>query len=126
MYGRQDSVRNLHEVNGKERRQDRDHEECQKSIVDCKSKIPMSEKTKKPRRSVGLRKEKFEMEYRLLKYTCTEYCQGSADKGEEYALIKCPSNASFNNVRSTLIKERHIVGVHEIDINSVKDLTIKW
>jgi len=86
----------------------------------------MSETKKKSRRSVGLKKEKFEMEYRLLKYTFTEYCQGSADRGEEYALIKCPSNASFNNVRSTLIKEKHVEGIHEIDINSVKDLTIKW
>ena len=42
------------------------------------------------------------------------------------ALIHCPKDASFNNVRSTLFNARHIEGVYEIDIDSVKNATIEW
>jgi len=67
-----------------------------------------------------------EFEYRLLKYTYTRYVQGSDDEYEEYALIHCPKNASFNNVRSTLFQQKYDENYHKIDIDSVKDLTIKW
>jgi hypothetical protein len=65
-------------------------------------------------------------EYRLLSYTYVTYCQGTADEGQGYALIKIPDDASFNNARSTLIQRKHIEGQYEIDIESIEDLTIKW
>jgi len=65
-------------------------------------------------------------EYRLLKYRYKYFVQGSEENAEEYALILCPKDASFNNVRSTLFNERYKSYYHEIDIESVKDLTIKW
>jgi hypothetical protein len=64
--------------------------------------------------------------YVLLEYNCTTYCQGTADRGHDFALIHCPEDCSFNNVRSTLINARHIEGVYEIDIKSVKNATIEW
>jgi hypothetical protein len=67
-----------------------------------------------------------EFKERLLKYTYTYYVQGSEEKGVEYALIHAPENATFNNVRSTLMLKRHKENYHEIDIESVEDLTIKW
>ncbi len=65
-------------------------------------------------------------EYRLLKYSYKYFVQGSEEHSEEYALIHCFKDASFNNVRSTLFNERYKEYTHEIDIESVKDLTIKW
>jgi len=65
-------------------------------------------------------------EYRLLKYTYKYFVQGSEEHAEEYALILCPKTASFNNVRSALFNQRYKEYYHEIDIESVKDLTIKW
>lgn len=65
-------------------------------------------------------------EYRLLKYTYKYFVQGSEERAEEYALILCPKAASFNNVRSSLFNQRYVEYTHEIEIESVKDLTIKW
>ncbi len=64
--------------------------------------------------------------YRLFKYRYKYYVQGSEECGEEYALLHVPENASFNNNRSTLINKRHRADYHEIDIESVQDLTIKF
>jgi len=65
-------------------------------------------------------------EYRLLKYRVTTYCQGSEDIGIEYALLCVPSDSTFNNIRITLLNEKHQNDVYEIDINSVENLTIMW
>ena len=62
--------------------------------------------------------------YKLFKYKYISYCQGTADKSTEYALLYVPDNASFNNNRSVLYSERHQDNYHEIDIESVKDLSI--
>ena len=56
--------------------------------------------------------------YRLLKYTYTSYCQGTADRGVEYALVYAPEDASSNNVRSRLINQKQKEYDHEIDIDS--------
>lgn len=62
---------------------------------------------------------------RLFKYNYTSYCQGTADRGVEYALLYVPKSTTFNNNRSTLINSRHNSN-HEIDIESVEDLTIEF
>ena len=67
-----------------------------------------------------------EWSYRLLKYNYRWYCQGTEEWGETYALIHAPKDASFNNIRSTLINQRHNEYDHYIDIESVQDLTIEW
>lgn len=64
--------------------------------------------------------------YKLFTYTYTYYVQGSEERDTGYALMHVPENASFNNNRSTLMKARHIPDVYEIDLESVKDLTIKF
>lgn len=64
--------------------------------------------------------------YVLLEYVYYTYCQGTRDRNYGQALIHCPEDCSFNNIRSTLINKRHREGVSEIDIESVKDLTIEW
>lgn len=64
--------------------------------------------------------------YRLLKYMYKYYVQGSEEIAIEYALILAPENASFNNIRSTLLNNRHKEHTHEIIIESVEDMTIKW
>jgi len=61
---------------------------------------------------------------RLLKYDYIKYAQGTPDRGSEYAFIYAPKDASFNNVRSRLIKERYKENEHEIILESVVDLTI--
>lgn len=66
-----------------------------------------------------------EFTYRLLRYNYTYYVQGSDEKAEGLALIYAPKSATFNNVRSTLMNQKHKSG-HEIDIESVEDLTIFW
>ena len=65
-------------------------------------------------------------EYRLLSYTVTTYCQGTADRGNDIALLHVPEDSTFNNSRSTLMNKRNREGVYEIDIESVVDMTIKW
>ena len=61
---------------------------------------------------------------KLFKYTYISHCQGSEDRGIEYALLYVPRDATFANNRSTLIHEKHREYDHEIDIESVEDLTI--
>jgi hypothetical protein len=67
-----------------------------------------------------------EWKYVLLEYTYTYYCQGTEEKGNGTALIHCPSDCSFNNIRSTLFNKKHRKYYHEIDVESVKDVTIEW
>lgn len=64
--------------------------------------------------------------YVLLEYNYITYCQGTADRNHGQALIHCPDDCSFNNIRSTLFNAKHCEYNHEIDINSVKDVTIEW
>ena len=64
--------------------------------------------------------------YKLFKYRYTYYVQGTEEIGEEYALLYVPESATFNNNRSTLIQKRDKKGIHEIDIESVIDLTINF
>ena len=64
--------------------------------------------------------------YVLLEYVYHTYCQGTRDRNYGQALIHCPEDCSFNNIRSALINRKHREGVYEIDINSVVDVTIEW
>jgi len=66
-----------------------------------------------------------EWESRLFKYNYTSYCQGTADRGVGYALLNVPRSTTFNNNRSVLMNSRHNDN-HEIDIESVEDLTIHF
>jgi len=70
--------------------------------------------------------EKNNWKYVLLEYTYYTYCQGTRDRNFGQNLIHCPSDCSFNNIRSTLLNKRHREGRYEIDIDSVKDITIEW
>lgn len=63
------------------------------------------------------------MIYKLFKYSYKYYVQGTEEHDIEYALLHVHKNASFNNNRSTLINERHNSN-HEIDIESVEDMSI--
>jgi len=73
-----------------------------------------------------IKERQMEFVYKLFKYEYKYYVQGSEDWGVEYVLLRVPESATFNNNRSTLINERHKEDNHEIDIDSVQDLTIKF
>lgn len=64
--------------------------------------------------------------YVLLEYNYSTFCQGTEDHNQGQSLIHCPEDCSFNNIRSVLMNVRHREGVYEIEINSVKDVTIEW
>jgi hypothetical protein len=64
--------------------------------------------------------------YVLLEYDYKYDCQGTDEYGHAFALIHCPQDCSFNNIRSTLIQEKYEKFYHEIDVESVKDITIEW
>ena len=64
--------------------------------------------------------------YKLFKYNYTYYVQGTEEQDTEYSLLYVPEDASFNNNRSTLFQRRNEKNYHEIDIESVVDLTIKF
>jgi hypothetical protein len=67
-----------------------------------------------------------EWKYVLLEYNYSTYCQGTEDHNVGQALIHCPKDCSFANIRSTLFNKKHREGIYEIDINSVVDVTIEW
>jgi len=67
-----------------------------------------------------------EWKYVLLEYDYISHCQGSEDLGSASALIHCPADCSFNNIRSTLYQKRNRPYNHEILIDTVKDVTIEW
>lgn len=64
--------------------------------------------------------------YRLYSYEYKYHVQGTEERDVEYALLHVPEDASFNNIRSTLLNAKHRNYSHEIDINSVVDLTIQF
>jgi hypothetical protein len=64
--------------------------------------------------------------YVLLEYDYHTYCQGTRDRGHGFALIHAPCDASFANIRSTLLYNKHVEGVYEIDVDSVENVTIEW
>lgn len=64
--------------------------------------------------------------YKLFRYNYTYYVQGTEEQDTEYALLYVPEDASFNNNRSTLFQRRNEKNYHEIDIESVVDLTVKF
>lgn len=64
--------------------------------------------------------------YKLFRYNYTYYVQGTEEQDTEYALLYVPEDASFNNNRSTLFQRRYEKNYHEIDIESVVDLTVKF
>ena len=64
--------------------------------------------------------------YKLFKYRCTTYCQGTADRGEDYVLLHVPEDATFYNNRSTLYDAKHREGFYEIDFDSIEDMTVMF
>ena len=70
--------------------------------------------------------EKNNWKYVLLEYTYKYDCQGSDEYDTATALIHCPSDCSFSNIRSTLLNKKYEKYYYEIDIDSVKDITIEW
>ncbi len=64
--------------------------------------------------------------YKLFRYNYTYCVQGTEEQDTEYALLYVPEDASFNNNRSTLFQRRNEKNYHEIDIESVVDLTVKF
>jgi hypothetical protein len=60
----------------------------------------------------------------LLKYNYISHCQGTEDKGIDYALVYAPDDASFNNIRSRLFNKKNEEYNHEIDVESVENMTI--
>ena len=72
------------------------------------------------------KKEPLEFVYKLFKYKYSVYCQGDRESSYEYALLNVPKDATFNNNRSVLMNKRSKEFVHEIDIESVVDLSINF
>jgi hypothetical protein len=64
--------------------------------------------------------------YVLLTYNFKYDCQGTEEWSSAVALIHCPEDCSFANIRSTLFSQKNVPHEHEIDINSVIDSTIEW
>lgn len=62
--------------------------------------------------------------YKLFKYRYTYYVQGSEEQDTEYALLYVPKDATLNNNKSVLFKERNRKYFHEIDYDSIENLTI--
>ena len=69
---------------------------------------------------------KIEFVNKLFKYTYTYYVQGTEERDVEYALMYVPKDATFNNNRSTLFNRKYRKYDHEIDIESVQDLTVNF
>lgn len=67
-----------------------------------------------------------EFTQKLFRYTYTYRVQGTEEDDTEYALLNVPVNATFNNNRSTLFNKRNREYYHEIDIESVVDLSIDF
>lgn len=67
-----------------------------------------------------------EMVYKLFKYHYTYYVQGTEEHDVDYALLRVPEDATFNNNRSLLYNERNKEYYHEIDISSIEDLSINF
>lgn len=63
---------------------------------------------------------------KLFKYTYTEIIQGTPEKGEEYALLHVPQDAKLANNKGTLYAKRNQDFYHEIDYDSITDLTINF
>ena len=63
---------------------------------------------------------------KLFKYNYIYFVQGTEERGTEYVLLYVPENASFNNNRSTVYEDRNKPHYHEIDIESITDMTIKF
>lgn len=68
----------------------------------------------------------FEFVDKLFQYKYKTTVQGTDDYAVGYALLNVPKNATFNNNRSTLFNKRHVAGKHEIDTDSITDLTINF
>lgn len=71
-------------------------------------------------------KEDFKMVYKLFRFTCYTYCQGTRDRGEDYVLIRVPNNATLNNNISFVIQQFHRKGSYEIDFETIKCMTAFW
>ena len=69
-----------------------------------------------------------ETEYLLLGYTYYTYCQGTRDRNYGTHLVEIPKmrGSSFYTARETLYGKLHRDGVYEIEIESIKNLTIKF
>ena len=63
---------------------------------------------------------------KLFKYIYYYNNQGTDERCIEYALLNVPKDATFENNRSTLYKTRNNELYHNIDINTIKDLTIQF
>ena len=64
--------------------------------------------------------------YKLFSYTYKYDCQGTDEYAKEYALLHVPENATLANNKSTLYKKRNQKYHHEIDFDSIQDLTITF
>jgi len=63
---------------------------------------------------------------KLFKYTYISYNQSTMVYRSEYALLHVPKDAPFTNNRSTLYNARHKDYYHEIEMDSIEDLTINF
>lgn len=63
--------------------------------------------------------------YVLLEYDYISYCQGTADREHTMALIHCPEDCSLESVKGLLFQRKNRYN-HNIDIESVVDVTIEW
>ena len=60
----------------------------------------------------------------LLRYIYFSHCQGTKDRSVDYALVYAPEDASFSNIRSRLMMQKHREYSYEIDVDSVENMTI--
>lgn len=64
-----------------------------------------------------------EFVYKLFRYNYIYHVQGTKERGTEYALLYVPKDSTFNNNRNILYERRNQNYSHEINIESVEDLT---
>lgn len=67
---------------------------------------------------------KSEFVYKLFRYNYITHRQGTEDIYEEYVLLYVPKDASYNNNLSVIFNKKNKNYYHEIQRDSIKELTI--
>ena len=61
--------------------------------------------------------------YRLFKFRVTTYCQGTADRGIDYILIRCDTTDTIQDSIDTIMYKKDSMD-YKIDIDSFECITI--
>ena len=64
--------------------------------------------------------------YKLFKYQYHYYNQGTKEIDVEYVLLHIPENIDIYDIKELLYQQRHDHYNHNIDLDSIVDLSIKF